>query len=82
MSFANNYSDEGPLSGSKTLTFPWRAKTLHITNDGPSESLRFKFHESENYRTLKPYETYLGEGITVNKLYLSGVVDYRVWCTG
>ena len=82
MPYANSYSREESLDGIETITFPWKPKTLQITNDSISNNLQFKFNASETYRTLKPYETYCGEGISIRNLYLSGTVDYRVWGTG
>jgi len=82
MSYANNYSDEGDLSGTKTITFPWKPKHLQITNDSSSNDLKYKFKSSEEYRTLKPYETSSLEGISIRNLHISGNVPYRIWATG
>jgi len=82
MSYANNYSDEGVVSGIKTITFPWYPKRLQITNDSSSKDLKYKFNESEYYRTLKPYETSSIDGVTIKTLFLSGDDAYRVWGTG
>ena len=85
MPYANNFSEESTLNGTtKTITFPWKPKTLQVTNDSISDDLQFKFNSSETYRTLKPYETYTGENISIRNLYLStsASVAYRVWGTG
>jgi len=82
MPFTNSYSNEGIISGNKTIAFPWRPRHLQITNDSPTKDLKYRFHESESYRTLKPYETSSLEGINIKILYLNGNGDYRVWSTG
>ena len=83
MSYANNYSDEGTLNGAKVITFPWKPKELQITNDSSSDNLKYKFNESEDYRTLLPYETSTLYNISIRNLYLMGSnVNYRVWGTG
>jgi len=84
MSFANSYVDEGSLSGvfTKTITFPWKPKELQITNDSSTKTLKYRFGESETYRTLKPYETSTLTGISIRYLHLSGSDDYRVWGLG
>ena len=82
MSYANSFSDEGGIQGEGCITFPWKPKELQITNDSPTELLKYRFNESEEYRTLKPYETSTLRGISIRKLHLSGACDYRVWGLG
>jgi len=82
MSYANNYSDEGKLNGSKIIEFPWKPKQLQITNDSSTVILQYKFNETEEYRTLKPYETSSLEDISIRYLYLLGTGDYRIWGLG
>lgn len=83
MSYANSYSDEGTLNGTKTIAFPWKPKEVQITNDSSSKDLKYKFNESEEYRTLKPYETSIICNISIRNLYISGIgVNYRIWGLG
>jgi len=83
MSYANNYSDEGTISGDKVITFPWKPKELQITNDSTTKDLNYKFNESEEYRTLKPYETSTLYNISIRSLYIAGdTVAYRIWGLG
>ena len=82
MSYANSYVAEGSFVGEKTIAFPWNPKHLQITNDSQANSLKYKFNESEDYRTLRPYETSALEGITIKTLYLILDGEYRIWGTG
>jgi len=82
MPYANSYVDEGTLSGDKVITFPWKPKQLQITNDSSTKDLKYKFNDSEDYRTLKPYETSSLTDISIRTLYLICDGDYRVWGTG
>ena len=83
MSYANSYIDEDLISGYKTITFPWKPKEIQITNDSSSDNLKYKFNESEDYRTLKPYETSTLTNISIRNLYLFGTsIPYRVWALG
>lgn len=80
MSLTNSYSKESTLTGTETITFPWRMKELQITNDSTSADLQYKFNDSETFRTLKPYETSTITNVSMRQLYLSGTtVTYRVW---
>lgn len=84
MSYANNYSNEGTLIGDDIIVFPWKPKEIQITNDSGLKDLKYKFNESETYRTLKPYETSTVRGVSVRNLYLSTATScaYRVWGLG
>lgn len=72
MSYANSYSVESTLDGEKLITFPWKPKEIQITNDSGTKELKYKFNESENYRTLKPYETSILCNISIRTLILVG----------
>lgn len=79
---SNNYSDEGTVSGEKTITFPWNPREIQIINDS-SVSLKYKFNASEPYRTLMIDETSTLKNINVTKLIISGTdANYRVWALG
>lgn len=81
--YANSYSDEGTVNGEKIITFPWKPKELQITNDSGTKPLKYKFNNSEDYRTLMPYETSTICNISIKTLYILGSgVDYRVWGLG
>lgn len=83
MSLANSYVDEGNLVGDKTIVFPWPMRQVQVTNDSTNTNLRFKLNESEDYRTLKPLETWVLNKGRVPKLFLASAgCDYRVWGTG
>lgn len=83
MSYANSYVDEGTLSGQKIITFPWKPKEIQVTNDSSTKELKYKFNESEDFRTLKPYETSTLCNISIRTLYISGDnINYRVWGSG
>ena len=85
MSFANSHSAEGTLmSTSLTITFPWPARQVQITNDSSINSLEFKLNASETYRTLKPYETATLENVRMPEVYINSDanVAYRVWGLG
>jgi len=83
MPYANSYSDEGTLTGTKTIVFPWKPKELQITNDSGTSSLQYRFNTTEGYRTLKPYETSTLRGISIRSLHLNGIsIPYRVWGLG
>ena len=84
MSYANSHSVESSLTGTETLTFPWPVRQVQITNDSETTALQFKLNASENYRTLKPFETADLENVRVTELYLNTAasVAYRVWGLG
>jgi hypothetical protein len=84
MSLANSYVVEDSLNGTVTLTFPWPAREVQITNDSPTSNLQYKLNSSETFRTLKPYETSTLERVRVTELYLSttALVAYRMWGLG
>jgi hypothetical protein len=57
MSYANSHSVEGGLNGAITISFPWPVRELQITNDSATYDLKYKLNSSEEFRTLKPFET-------------------------
>jgi len=83
--YSNFIPDEGAVSGDKTITFPWKAIKLVITNQSSTKQLKFKFSESGEYGTLNPTEEATISGLYQKKVYLrapSGEVSYRVWAFG
>ena len=74
---------EGSVNGSKTLDFTIRMHRIVIVNDSVSDELKFKFHENEDFGTLKPSETIELE-IGAKQLFLSttSLVEYRIWGIG
>lgn len=83
MSYANNYSSEGTLQGEKTITFPWKPREVQIINDSGSQNLQYKFNPSEDFRTLKPYETSTLYNVSLRTIIISGTgVPYRIWGMG
>lgn len=81
-SYANFKPFEGTLTGTITLDFPWRPRSVTIVNDSASVDLKFKFSTGEDYATLKAGETVNPEIIT-RKVFLSGnEAKYRVWGIG
>jgi len=74
---ANFKSFEGSLSGEKTLTFEWNPRMIEIINDSTSVNMKYKFHASEDFATLKPAEAFSSD-MTVKQVILSGSAGYRV----
>ena len=83
--YGNSSPSEGSTSGTVTITFPWRALRIIITNDSAIRDLEFKFNSSESYATLKPTET-ISLDLHARTVLLnspsSGSVAYRVWGYG
>jgi len=83
--YANFSPNEGTVTTTATVTFPWRARNVIITNDSDSRNLEFKFNTSESYGTLKPTETvnlYLHANEVLLRSPDSVAVAYRVWGHG
>jgi hypothetical protein len=77
---ANLYVSEATLTGSpSTITFPWRARRVIVTNDSTLNSLSVTI--SGQTLTLKPTET-LTANIHVSSLIVNGTLPYRVWAFG
>lgn len=71
------------IAEEKTITFPWKPKEIQVTNDSASDNLKYKFNDSETYRTLKPLETSTLYNISIRNLILFGTaIPYRVWGLG
>jgi hypothetical protein len=82
--YANLYTEEsdGPTSVSKTISFPWPAKVLKITNDSATQNIKWKFKSSHPWATLYPEET-VSLDCSIEQLILEGVnYEYRVWALG
>ena len=83
---ANFYPDEGTVStASVTVTFPWKARKVIVTNDSATDNLEYKFNNSESYGTLKPTETVSIQFNTRTVILDSptdAIVSYRVWGYG
>jgi len=85
MSLANSYVAESTLAATTdTITFPWPAREVQITNDSTQHNLQFKLNSSESYRTLKPYETCTITNARCPELFISSSasVPYRIWGLG
>jgi len=84
--YANFSPNEGTVAATPvTITFPWRARRIIITNDSATESLEYKFNASENYGTLKPTETislYHNSNTVRLDSPSNNSVAYRVWGYG
>ena len=80
--YANLKTFEDSVSGTDTLSFPWRPRKIIITNDSATSELKFKFNVSEDFATLRPTETVSLE-VGHRKLIVSGSgVPYRIWGIG
>jgi len=79
-SFGNFKAYEGTVSSPTTLTFPWNAYRMIITNDHASNDLTFTITGSA--ATLKPTET-ISLNLRAGSLIINGTsVPYRVWIYG
>ena len=83
---ANFYPSEGTLDVTPvTVTFPWKARKVVITNDSSSYELEYKFNASESFGTLKASET-ISVMINSREVLLdspsNNTVAYRVWGFG
>jgi len=76
---ANFDAFEGTGSGTVTLNRP--SRKLVITNDSASETLTFKFNESESAGSLLPTES-ISLYFTTRQVILVGACDYRIWSFG
>jgi len=77
---ANFWADEGTVSGTKTVRFPWRSRRMTVTNDSSSASMTVSL--SGNSFTLKPTES-LSVKYWATEVTLQGSgVAYRVWIFG
>ena len=82
MVYANFESQEGTVAGAETITFRLKSRKVTITNDSSTKTLKFKFHEGEDWGTLMPTET-VSMNVWMRKVYLQGsTVPYRVWSIG
>lgn len=80
--YANLSSHEGNIIGSEEIQLDFRVRRISITNDSSSLDLKFKFHSSKEYSTLKPTEQ-ISMVIRTRQVFLQGTgVDYRIWGTG
>ena len=83
--YANFSSNEASTSGTATVTFPWKARQITITNDSAVHSLEYKFNTSEDYGTLLPTETlalhHHARDVILNSPSGNSVA-YRVWGYG
>jgi hypothetical protein len=79
---ANFEALEGTVTTETTLTFNRRSRRIVITNDDPSNSLSYKFNDSEAFGTLKGTET-LSIYFSAKQIIIDGSsVDYRIWVYG
>ena len=83
--YANFTVSEDSTSAETTVTFPWKARHIVITNDSGSKDLEFKFQSGQDFATLKPTETislYLHSQTVVLNSPSAATVSYRVWAWG
>ncbi len=83
--YANFFKSEDTTTGAITVTFPWKARRIVITNDSGSNDLEFKYQPGQDFATLKPTETISASLHSQTVLLNSpsaGTVPYRVWGWG
>ena len=78
---SNMVVSEGTAGTDLLLTFPWRARFIEIINDSGSVTLGYKFHPSQSYATLDPYEV-VNPPVQSYTVYLNGTGAYRVRAYG
>lgn len=82
LSNLTTFEETSGLNGGITLTFPWKAKRLTITNDSSTKALKWKFKEGHDWATLKVGETVSME-LSIDQVMLeSSGATYRVWGVG
>lgn len=81
-----NFSpSEGSVTSTVTVTFPWKARRIVITNDSASRDLQFKYQSGQDFATLKPTETvssYIRSSTVLLSAPSSAATQYRVWGYG
>jgi hypothetical protein len=77
---ANFWSDEGTVSGTKLVVFPWRSRRISITNDSSSASMTVAL--GGNTFTLKPTESLSVKFLATSTTLTGSGVAYRVWAFG
>lgn len=75
---ANLESFEGNVSGEETLTFTRRSNKIVITNDHATNNLLYKFHDAEEFGTLKGTES-LSIYFWTRTIIINGNGPYRIW---
>jgi len=74
---------EDTVSGTTTIIFPIKAKTLSIYNKSSNKQLSIKFNDSEDYFVLEPTEIIEFPVLSVRNLILNGnIVEYKVVALG
>ena len=80
---ANLMSYQDIVSGTFTITFPIKAKTLSIYNESTTKQLSIRFNDSEDYLVLEPTEIIEFPELSVRELILNGnLVNYKVVALG
>jgi hypothetical protein len=80
--YANLESLEGTVNSETTLSLTRKSRKIIITNDHPTNSMSFKFNDSETYATLRGTET-ISLYFTTNKIIIDGTnITYRIWVFG
>jgi len=83
--FGNFSPSEGSTSSTVTITFPWKARRIVVTNDSPTKNLEFKFQSGQSFATLFPTETasqYHRSSTVLLNSPSGSTVTYRVWGYG
>lgn len=77
---ANFESLEGITTGTEqTLTLTRKSRKIVITNDHASNTLSYRFNDSETNGSIKGTET-LSLYFTTNQIIINGTsVPYRIW---
>ena len=80
---SNLMSYQDIVSGTFTITFPIKAKTLSIYNESTTKQLSIRFNDSEDYLVLEPTEIIEFPELSVRELILNGnLVNYKVVALG
>lgn len=79
--YANFEPYEGTVTTETTITFNRRSRKVIITNDHPTNSLSYKFNDSETFGTLRGTET-LSMDFHTDKVIIDGNGEYRIWVYG
>lgn len=76
---ANFEPFEGTVTTETTLSFARKSRNMVITNDDTTNSLSFKFNDSESFGTIAAGES-LSLWFTAKKIIIDGTsVAYRIW---
>ena len=80
--YANLESLEGTVTTEKTLNLKRKSRQIIIQNDHATQSLKYKFNESENFATLKGTESLSLDFWTKTIIIDGDNIPYRIWVYG